>query len=511
MKKMLSFVFVGIMIAALIGFGEDAEGASSIVVGVDSAPITMDPGGSLADMNFSVMANFFDGLLQRRVDGKLYPALAERYEHPDLLTWKFYLRKGVKFQNGNTFTAADVKFTFERLKDPKCCSEFMDLGKQVASADIIDDYTIVLKTVTPDPSFDQNLDIVFMMDKESTEVRDQGKVGLEPIGTGAYKLVEWVKGSYVKMTANEDYWGGVPSIRNVDIRPVTESSTRFAALVSGEVEMISGVPVELHDILVKNPRIDVVSRPGRRPIFLALGNKPGAPWADMRVRKAMYMAINEEEIIAKVMRGQASPATQLADSAMVGYAKDIKRLPYDPVQAKKLLKEAGYADGFEITLAGPNDRYVQDEKICEAVAKYLAKVGITCKLDVKPKAVFFPEIIAGDKYDFFLLGWLSNTYDYRQNFTFLFYTRGQEKGYGAWNGTSYSDLGLDKLFDATDDMVDKEERRAALEALSRKVMEKIGVIPLHLGLNTYAVQKAAGINFTPRPDRWMIFKDISKK
>jgi peptide/nickel transport system substrate-binding protein len=511
MKKMLSFIFVGILITVLIGFGEDAKGASSIVVGVDSAPITMDPGGSNADPNFSVMANFFDGLLQRRADGKLYPALAERHEHPDLLTWKFYLRKGVKFQNGNTFTAADVKFTFERLKDPKCCSEFMDLGKQVASVDIIDDYTIVLKTMTPDPSFDQNLDIVFMMDKESTEVRDQGKVGLEPIGTGAYKLVEWVKGSYVKMTANEDYWGGAPSIRNVDIRPVTESSTRFAALVSGEVEMISGVPVELYDKLVKNPRIEVVSRPGRRPIFLALGNKPGAPWADMRVRKAMYMAINEEEIIAKVMRGQASPATQLADSAMVGYAKDIKRLPYDPAQAKKLLAEAGYADGFEITLAGPNDRYVQDEKICEAVAKYLAKIGINCKLDVKPKAVFFPEIIAGDKYDFYLLGWLSNTYDYRQNYTFLFYTRGLEKGYGAWNGTSYSDPELDKLFEATDAMVDKEERRAALEALNRKVMEKIGVIPLHLSLNTYAVQKAAEINFTPRPDRWLIFKNISKK
>jgi peptide/nickel transport system substrate-binding protein len=511
MKKMLSFIFVGILIAVLIGFGEDAKGASSIVVGVDSAPITMDPGGSNADPNFSVMANFFDGLLQRHGDGKLYPALAERYEHPDILTWKFYLRKGVKFQNGNTFTAADVKFTFERLKDPKCCSEFMDLGKQVASVDIIDDYTLVLKTVTPDPSFDQNLDYIFMMDKESTESRDQGKVGIEPIGTGAYKLVEWVKGSYVKMTANKDYWGGAPPIQNVDLRPVTESSTRYAALVSGEVEMISGVPVELYGKLANNPKFDIVSRPGRRPIFLALGNKPGAPWADIRVRKAMYMAINEEEIVAKVMRGQATPATQLADSAMVGYANDIKRIPYDPVQAKKLLKEAGYADGFTITLAGPNDRYVQDEKICEAVAKYLAKVGINCKLDVKPKAVFFPEIIAGDKYDFFLLGWLANTYDYRQNYTFLFYTRGQEKGYGSWNGTSYSDLELDKLFDATDDMVDKKERRAALEDVNRKVTEKISVIPLHLSLNTYAVQKAAGINFTPRPDRWLVLKDISKK
>ncbi|MBW2123025.1 MAG: ABC transporter substrate-binding protein, partial [Deltaproteobacteria bacterium] len=485
MKKTLCFLSTVVFVMAFVGFGGQAWSASSIVVGVDSGPITMDPGGSLADPNFSVMANLFDGLLQRKVDGKLYPALAERYEHPDLVTWKFYLRKGVKFQNGNPFTADDVKFTLERLKDPKCCSEFMDLGKEIASVEIIDDYTVVVKTGTPDPSFDQNLDIVFMMDKESTETRDQGDVGVKPIGTGAYRLVEWVKGSYVKMTANKDYWEGAPPIENVEIRPVTESSTRFAALVSGEVEMISGVPVELYDRLVKNPKIEVVSRPGRRVIFLALGNKPGDPWADMRVRRAMYMAINEEEIITKVMRSQASPASQLADSAMVGYAEDIQRLPYDPARARKLLEEAGYADGFDITLAGPNDRYVQDEKICEAVAKYLAKVGIRCKLDVKPKAVFFPEIVAGDKYDFYLLGWLSNTYDYRQNYTFLFYTRGQEKGYGAWNGTSWSDPALDKLFDATDGMVDKEERRAALEDLNRKVMERIGVIPLHYGLNTY--------------------------
>jgi len=511
MKKILTFVLIAILIGAFSGFSRKAQGASSLVVGVDSSPVTMDPGGSLADANFSVMANFFDGLLQRHVDGNLYPALATRYEHPDSLTWKFYLRKGVKFQNGNTFNAADVKFTLERLRNPKCCSEFMDLGKQIASVETPDDYTVILKTAAPDPSFYQNLDIVFMMDKESTETRNQGDVGINPIGTGAYKLVEWVKGSYVKMTANEDYWAGAPPIKNVEIKPVIEPSTRFAALASGEVEMISGIPVELYDRLKKNPKFKVISRPARRLIFLALGNKPGSPWADLLVRKAMYLAINEDEIIKKVMRGQASPAAQLSDSAMVGYAKDIERPAYDPVQAKKLLKEAGYANGFDITLAGPNDRYVQDEKICEAVAGYLSKVGIRCKLDVKPKAAYFPELVAGNKYDFYLLGWLSNTYDYSQNFPYLLYTRGTDKGYGSFNGTSYSNPKLDKLYDATLDILDSGKRRAALEELSRKVMENVGVIPLHYGLNTYALKGSAGIKFTPRPDRWLVFKDMSKK
>jgi peptide/nickel transport system substrate-binding protein len=511
MKKLPLLLLIAILFAAFSGFSGDAKAASSLVVGVDSSPVTMDPGGSMADANFSVMANFFDGLLQRHVDGKLYPALATRYEHPDKLTWKFYLRKGVKFQNGNPFNAADVKFTFERLTNPKCCSEFMDLGKQIASVDIVDDYTVVIKTKSPDPSFYQNLDIVFMMDKESTEKRDQGDVGANPIGTGPYKLVEWVKGSYLKMTANEDYWGGAPPIKNVEIKPVIEPSTRFAALVSGEVDMISGIPVELFHRLKKDPKFQVISLPARRVIFLALGNKPGAPWADLRVRKAMYLAINEGEIIKKVMRGQASPAAQLADSAMVGYAKDIQRPAYDPVQAKKLLREAGYADGFDITLAGPNDRYVQDAKICEAVAGYLSKVGIRCKLDVKPKAAFFPEVVAGNKYDFYLIGWLSNTYDYSQDYPYLLYTRGTEKGYGSFNGTSYSNPKLDRLYDATLDILDSGKRRAALEDLSRKVMADVAVIPLHCGLNTYALRKSAGIKFTPRPDRWLVYKDISMK
>jgi len=511
MKKFLLLALIAVLIGLFGIFASGAQADSSLIVGVDASPITMDPGGSLMDANFSVMANLFDSLLRRDVNGKLVPALAIRYEHPDKLTWKFYLRKGVKFINGNRFNAADVKFSLERLKDPKCCSEFMDIGKQIASVETPDDYTVILKTAAPDPSFHQNLDTVFIMDKESTESRDQGDVGVHPIGTGPYKLVEWVKGSYVKMVANENYWGGVPPIKKVEIRPITEPSTRFAALVSGEVEMISGIPVELFDRLKKDRRFEIVTRPSRRVIFLALGNKPGAPWADIRVRKAMYMAINEEEIIKKIMRGQATPAAQLADPAMVGYAEDIKRLPYDPVRAKNLLKEAGYADGFEITLAGPNDRYVQDEQICEAVAGYLSKIGIKCKLDVKPKAAYFPELVEGGKHDFYLLGWLANNYDYSQNFPYLLYTRGTDRGFGSFNGANYSNPELDKLYDATLEMLDSKKRRSALEDLGRKVMENVAVIPLHYGLNTYALRKSAGIRFTPRPDRWLVFNEISKE
>ena len=484
--------------------------AQHLKVAVDSPPRTMNPHGSDADANLSKMANIFDGLLQRKgAEGTLAPALAVKWEHPDMLTWKFYLREGVKFHNGNSFTAADVKFSFERLGNPEV-SEFINTGKQIDAIEIIDDYTVVIKTKKHIPWFANNMHQIFIMDKESTESRDPGEVGVEPVGTGAYKLTEWVKGSYMKLAANAEYWEGAPAIKTIEVRPITESSTRFAALVSGQVELVSGVPVELYEKVATNPQLKVISRPARRSIFLALHNRPDTPPADIRVRRAMYMAINEAEIIEKIMRGHAAPAAQVPDPPTVGYNEKIERLSYDPEKARSLLKEAGYPDGFEITLTGPNDRYVQDAKIAEAVAKYLAKVGITVNLDVKPKSVFFPEVAEG-VLDFYLIGWFDGTFDMGRTYFKLAHSRDTDEGYGGLNGTDYADPELDKLLESTADIVDPAERKATLEKLNYMAMvEKVVWIPLHYQQDLYAVRKGGGIEFTPRPDMWMVYKEISK-
>jgi peptide/nickel transport system substrate-binding protein len=509
MKKMLFLLVIGLMAGASLLAGP-VMGATTLVVAVDNPPRMMNPHGDDSDAGLSYMANIFDGLLQRQgPDGKLMPALAERFEHPDLLTWKFYLRKGVKFHNGNPFTAADVKFSFERLSNPEV-SEFLNTGKQIASIDILDDFTVSIKTKDPIPWFANNMHQIFIMDKESTENRDPGDVSVHPIGTGAYKLVEWVKGSYLRLAANEDYWEGAPKIKNVEVRPIKEASTRFAALVSGQAEIVTGVPVELFEPVRNNPKLDVVSRPARRSIFLALGNKPGSPMADIRVRKAMYMAINEDEIIAKVMRGHAAPAAQIPDPPTIGYNASLKRLPYDPAMAKKLLTEAGYPNGFEVKLTGPNDRYVQDSKICEAVAKYLAKVGIKVTLDVKPKSIFFPEVTDGIL-DFYLIGWFDGTFDMGRTYFKIAHSRDKDKGFGGLNGTAYSNADLDKLLESTASIVAPEARKKALQDLNKMAMvDQIVWIPLHYQEDLYAIQKNKGIRFQPRPDRWMVYKEISK-
>jgi peptide/nickel transport system substrate-binding protein len=510
MKKSFYILFLIAFSVAVLGMGSSAVAATSLIVAQDSPPRMMNPHGDDSDAGLSYFANFFDGLLQRKgADGMLVPALAVKWEHPDLLTWRFHLRKGVKFHNGNDFNAADVKFSFERLSDPEV-SEFTNTGKQLASVTIIDDYTVDIKTKQPIPWFANNMHQIFIMDKESTENRDPGEVMVKPIGTGAYKLVEWVKGSYVKMAANEDYWEGAPPIKKVEIRPITESSTRFAALVSGQVDIVTGVPVELYDKVLKNPKLEVVSRPARRSIFLGIGNKPGTPTADTRVRKAMYMAINEDEIIEKIMRGHASPAAQVPDPPTIGYNPDIKRLPYNPEMAKKLLKEAGYEKGFDITLTGPNDRYVQDAKIAEAVARYLAKVGIRVTLDVKPKSVFFPEVTKGIL-DFYLIGWFDGTFDMGRTYFKLVHTRDEEKGFGVFNGAAFSVPEIDKLLESTADIVDPVQRKKTLQQLNKMAMvDYIAWIPLHYQEDLYAVQKDKGITFQPRPDRWMVYKEISR-
>jgi len=223
------------------------------------------------------------------------------------------------------------------------------------------------------------------------------------------------------------------------------------------------------------------------------------------------MAINEEEIIEKVMFGHAFPAAQIPDPPTVGYDSTIRRLPYDPERSKILLAEAGYPDGFEIKLTGPNNRYVRDAQICEAIAKQLAKVGIKVELDTKPKALFWPDVSA-HTLEFFLIGWFDGCYDSGRSACPLLHSVDVEKGYGGSNGADYSDSTIDKLIEESAEIVDPEVRADKLRLFTRMAMEeKIVIIPLHYQEDSYAVYKGRGIEFTPRADTWILFREISLK
>ncbi len=480
---------------------------ADLVIAVDTPPKSMNPHSFNSDANLSYMSNFFDGLLQRPApEGTLSPALATSWDRKDALTWEFKLRKGVTFHNGNPFNAADVKFTFERMKDPTF-SKFVNIANSIASIETPDDYTVIFKTVKPVPWFAETMHQNFIVDMESSFNRDSGDYNTKPIGTGAYKLVEWVKGSYIRMEANPNYWEGVPQFKIVEIKPITESSTRFAAIASRQADILTGVPVNLIAQIKKNPNIDVVSRPARRCIYMDIGNKAGTPFGDLRVRKAIAMAINEDEIIKTVMNGQATAAAQVPDTATIGYDASLQRLPYDPEGAKALLKEAGYPNGFDITIAGPNDRYVNDKQICEAVAKYLAKIGLNVNLDVKPKSIFFDEL-SKNKHMFYLIGWMDGSYDFGRSAQMLIHSVDADKGMGTYNGAMYSNASLDEKIAASSEILDRDAREEALQQINRESIQDIAWIPLHYQQDLYAVLKSAKVNFTPRSDRWVVVKEI---
>lgn len=507
-----SRILILVLVASLLLVGSMGALAQDekVTVAVDAPPRTMDPHGSDADSNLSVMSNFFEGLLQRNTKGELLPGLATSWERVDRLTWRFELRKGVKFHNGNEFTWEDVKYTFEkRLENPEV-SEFISFGSSIESVSRVDgnDWVIDIVTTEPIPYFVQNLHQVFIVDKESTMERSQGDIGTKPVGTGPYVFDEWVKGSYLKMSANKNYWDGVPEVKNAEIRPITEASTRLATISSGEVDVLQGIPVTMYESVENNDSIEVITRPSRRAIYLGLGNRDELPTSSLKVRKAMYKAINEKELIDKVMFGHASPAAQIPDPPTTGYSDKIERLEYDPERAKELLAEAGYEDGFTITLSAPNDRYVQDEQIASTIASYLSKVGIDVEVDAKPKSVYFEEVM-NNELDFYLIGWFDGSYDFGRSYSKLLHTVEEETGYGTFNGASYSDPVADQLYETSKKVVDPDLRASILQDLNRLAMERVAAIPLHYQEDTYAVHKDSNVEFTPRSDTWIVFKEMS--
>ncbi|PIE69271.1 MAG: hypothetical protein CSA21_03190 [Deltaproteobacteria bacterium] len=494
-------------LVAMLSVPSLAMAKADLTIATDAPPKSMNPHAYSSDANYSYMSNFFDGLLQRKPpEGKLEPALATAWKRIDPLTWEFKLRKGVKFHNGNDFNAEDVKFTFERMKDPKY-SKFLNFGNSIAAIETPDDYTVIFTTVKPVPWFAETMHQNFIVDKESSLEREDGDYNTKPIGTGAYIFDEWVKGSYLRMHANEDYWEGAPKYKHVEMRPIVEEATRFAALAGKQVDIVNGVPLTLYERISKMADVETINRPSRRCIYLHVSNKPGTPFADKRVRQALAYAIDEDEIIDKVMHGHATKSAQIPDQATIGYNPDIKRLEYNPEMAKKLLAEAGYPDGFEITIAGPNDRYINDEKICEAIAKYLAKVGLKVNLDVKPKSIFFDELTEF-KHPFYLIGWFDGSYDFGRSAEKLLHTWNKERGMGGYNGAVYSNPEIDKLIIESSSIIDRGEREKALQKINEMAMEEVAYIPLHYQQDMFAVLKGKDIKFTPRADRWIVLKEI---
>lgn len=493
---------------------------------------SLDPYTINETFTLAMLGNVYEGLTRRDGNLKIVPGLAERWETPEPTRWRFYLRKGVKFAGGEPFTADDVVFSFDRVRQNE--SEFKTRVPSDARIVKIDDYTIDFVLTQPSPNLIGEWDTWYILSKAWCEANGATRVqpatgaqlnafALKSNGTGPYVITSHEPGVKSTMKKNAAWWGWKDAPGNVDdvvFTTIKQDATRVAALLSGEVDMIEPVPVQDMQRVADNAGTQMLAGPELRTIHLYMDQKRDElkyasvkgknPFKDVRVRKAFYQAIDIEAIKTKVMRNMSTPASLLITPLLFGRAGEFKRLPYDPAEAKKLLAEAGYADGFEITMHCPNDRYVNDEQICLAVTSMLARVGIKAKLEALPKAVFFGRAGLAGGYDtsFGLLGWTPSGFDSLNIFQNLTGCR-DDKGNGSpFNYGGYCNPKVDELVKPISVETDPEKRLGLVTQAWKLLTDDVSHIPMHQQALSWGVSKK--VKLVQRADDVMLYHWVVK-
>ena len=481
--------------------------------------LTLDPHAQNEGPTHTVRHQMYEPLIIRDTTGAFEPALATAWapSESDPNVWVFTLRQGVTFHDGAAFTAEDVVFSFERAKQPN--SDMKELIGSIVEVRAVDDYTVEMVTDGPNPILPSNLTNLFIMDKGWTEANgsvavqdfDGGEITFATTnanGTGPYKLVSREPDVRTVMERNEDYWGRDQfpmEVSQIIYTPIQNAATRVAALLSGEINFLQDMPVQDLARVDAADGLSVKQAPQNRVIFfgmnmgaadIAADNVEGKnPLADVRVRKAMSMAINRDAIKQVVMRGQSIPAGMIAPPFVNGWTAEMDaESSTDIAAAKALMAEAGYGDGFSIRLDCPNDRYINDEAICQAAVGMLAQIGITVNLDAKTKAQHFPLITNGET-DFYMLGWGVPTYDSEYIFNFL--VHGRESDIGSWNATGYANPELNAKIRSLASNTDLEARNADIAAIWRVVQDEALYIPVHHQVLNWAMADGVGIEVDP--------------
>jgi peptide/nickel transport system substrate-binding protein len=474
---------------------------------------TLDPHSGNTGPNHTLLHNIYEPLVIRGFDGKLQGALATEWRvlPNDPTVWEFKLRPGVKFHNGNAFTADDVVFTMNRARQPT--ADMRSLLTSVDTVSKVDDLTVQFKTKGPNALLVNNLTNLFIMDKEwseannATQVQDlKAKVEnfatRNAVGTGPFSLVSREPDVRTVMKVNADHWAkGQHGFTEIVYRPIKEAATRVAALLSGEVDFVQDVPVQDVARLQTTPGIKVNAGPENRSIFFGMNQglpelkssdvKGKNPFADVKVRQALNMAINREAIQRVTMRGQSEPIGMIGTRFINGYTKELDTWPkVDVAAAKKLLADAGYPNGFSVNLHCTNDRYVNDEGICQAVVGMLGQIGVKATLVAQSLSIHFPGIQRGE-YDFFLLGWGIPTFDSHYVFHDLYHTKGPAGG--TWNGTGYSKPALDAKIASLNSEVDVAKRNATIAEIWKEAQADTVYLPVHLQFIAYAMREGFDI------------------
>ena len=491
--------FLAALVAGVLALGTLPATAASLRWANDGDANSMDPYTRSETFLLTFVQNFYDPLVRRDREMKVEPALAERWENPDPRTWRFHLRHGVKFQEGQPFTADDVVFSYKRAIGPG--SQINAYFQAVKDVRKIDDYTVDFITAEPDPIFLEEITYWVIMSKawceenKATEAADLTKstenyATRHANGTGPFVMTLREPDRRTTMRNNPDWWDKPEhNLTEVTFNVIGNAATRVAALLSGDVDMIYTVPPQDMDRLGRTDNVKLLVTPELRTIFfgfdiarpelLKSDVKGKNPFQDKRVRQAFYQAIDVNALKQRVMRNQSKPTGLMYGQGVNGFTEASNtRLPYDPEASKKLLAEAGYPDGFGVTLDCPNDRYVNDEAICQAATAMLARAKIRVTLAAQTRLKYFAEISNPDyRTSFYMLGWTPNTYDAHNS---LFNLLGSRNGTrGVFNDGGWSNPAFDALLDKLAVNTDPASRNAQIAEASKIAQDDVATIPLH--------------------------------
>ena len=517
----------GATLAAVLALSGAMASAQTVRVANQGDALSMDPHSLNESLQLSVTSNIYEPLVSRNKDLSLAPGLATSWKQTSPTVWRFELRKDVQFHDGTPFTADDVIFSFARMKGDG--SDMKATNSDVKQVRKINDHAVEIETFAPQPILPDVITTSYMMSKKWCETNQATKPvdrrkGIENAasfranGTGPYRLRERQPNVRTTFVRNGNYWGKIEgNVAEVIFTPIGNDATRVAALLSGEVDVMEPVPVQDVERVNNSGIARVITGPELRTIFLGMDQKRDEllfssvkgknPFKDKRVRQAFYQAIDIEGIKKTVMRGASNPSALMVGPGINGFQPEIKRLPYDAEAAKKLMTEAGYPNGFEVTMNCPNDRYVNDAKICQAVAANLSRINVKINLQAETKGTYFPKVLRRDT-SFYMLGWTPTTYDAHNALNALMVCV-DDKGAGQFNLGAYCNPKVDELTHKIQSETDKVKRNAMIKEVFEIHAADIGHLPLHQQALAWGVSKK--VTLAQMADNYMPFKFMSVK
>ena len=508
-KSFLKTLALIIAITSGLGFSSSSVLADDLKVALAAEPTSMDPHYQNLTINNSFATQVYNALVLQDVNQNLLPGLASSWEPVDDLTWQFNLRPGVKFHNGAAFSAEDVIASMERAANvPNSPSSFATFTKG-KTFEAVDDLTIRVSTEKSNPFIPNDMSRIAIIDSAFINATTEDfNTGVASFGTGPFKLNKWLPGDLIEISRNDDYWGDAAEWDTITIKPIKDGTTRTAALIAGDVDFIERVaPADLPN-LEKRDGISVFKSVSNRLLYLTLhmtddpikpyvtdfnDNPIASPFQDIRMREAVSLAINRQAIADRVMDGLSSPAGQFSPEGYIGYSSNLEADVYNPDRAKELMAEAGYADGFKLTIHGPAGRYTNDARILEAIAQMLTSVGIETTIETMPASVFFKRFASGgvDKKPEFtaaMSGYANGSGEPSHPLRIFIHTKQKDRGYGPGNRNGYSNSEVDTMIEDGRAMMDVSKGMATFIKATEMAMNEYALLPLHHEIATWAAR-----------------------